>query len=268
MKFDEFVRANMVALGKYCAVLTGDRHLAEDVLSDALITASARWDDIGQMKFPLAYVRRIVASTFVADRRRHHRRRNTTPHTDPAASVTSPGDPHGQLDDRDQLDRLLRTLTPTQRAAVVMRFYLDLPDTENRRSARLFAEQRPVHHFPSARCAAVSADRREGLIRDGAGRTPNRAGRAGTIHTGLTLSESVSGRRPSRSITAAQTAPCCAEACRSPPRSWRWLCSPLVSPSGTADHIRTMSPRHLPPFQRLSPARSGPPPVPNHRCPH
>lgn len=129
MNFDEFVQANMVALGRYAAVLTGDRYLAEDVLSDALITASGRWDGIGQMEFPLAYVRRIVASTFVADRRRHQRR-NTTTQSDPADRPASPGDPHGQLDDRDQLDRLLRTLTPSQRAAVVMRFYLDLPDTE------------------------------------------------------------------------------------------------------------------------------------------
>ncbi len=129
VSFDEFLQANMIALGRYAAVLTGDRHLAEDVLSDALITASARWGDIEQMEFPLAYVRRIVASTFIADRRRHHRR-NTTTRSDPAGSIASLGDPHGQLDDRDQLDRLLRTLTPSQRAAVVMRFYLDLPDSD------------------------------------------------------------------------------------------------------------------------------------------
>lgn len=77
MEFDEFVEAHLSALGRYAGVLTGDRHLAEDVLSDALITTSSRWDLIGQMEYPLAYVRRIVASAFMADRRRHHRRRTT-----------------------------------------------------------------------------------------------------------------------------------------------------------------------------------------------
>jgi len=126
MEFDEFVGAHLAALGRYAGVLTGDRHLAEDVLSDALITASARWDLIGQMEYPLAYVRRIVASAFVADRRLYHRRQ-TTAQADPAGSLVSPEDAQGRLEDRDQLDRLLRGLTPTQRAAVVMRFYLDLP---------------------------------------------------------------------------------------------------------------------------------------------
>ena len=129
MEFDEFVEAHLTALGRYAGVLTGDRHLAEDVLSDALITASTRWDLIGQMEHPLAYVRRIVASAFTADRRRHHRRR-TTAQAEPAGAHVSPGDPHAGLDDRDELDRLLRGLTPTQRGAVVMRFYLDLPDTD------------------------------------------------------------------------------------------------------------------------------------------
>ncbi len=129
MGFDEFVETHLTALGRYAGVLTGDRHLAEDVLSDALITASTRWDLIGQMEYPLAYVRRIVASTLVADRRRYHRRR-TTAQADPAGSLASPDDPHARLEDRDELDGLLRGLTPTQRAAVVMRFYLDLPDTE------------------------------------------------------------------------------------------------------------------------------------------
>ncbi|MGI8591888.1 MAG: SigE family RNA polymerase sigma factor [Nakamurella sp.] len=130
MDFDEFVGAHLAALGRYAGVLTGDRHLAEDVLSDALITASVRWDLIGQMEYPLAYVRRIVASAFVADRRLYHRRR-TTAQADPAGSLVSPEeDAQGRLEDRDQLDRLLRGLTPTQRAAVVMRFYLDLPDAD------------------------------------------------------------------------------------------------------------------------------------------
>ena len=129
MDFDDFLEMHLASLGRYAGVLTGDRHLAEDVLSDALINASTRWDLIGQMEYPLAYVRRIVASTYVADRRRHQRRR-TTSHADPAGSLASPEDPQARLEDRDELDQLLRGLTQTQRAAVVMRFYLDLPDTD------------------------------------------------------------------------------------------------------------------------------------------
>lgn len=129
MQFEQFLAIELAQLGRFAAVLTGDRQLAHDVLTDALILASARWDRIGVMDHPAAYVRRIVVTTFLSDRRRNARRR-----TDPTDDVSvldrvSP-DLAGRVGDRDEIHRLLEQLPPRQRAAVVLRYYLGLDDAE------------------------------------------------------------------------------------------------------------------------------------------
>lgn len=70
MTFEEFAAVELALLARYARVLTGDRQRAHDVLADALVSAQLRWDHIGAMAYPAAYVRRIVTSTYLADRRR------------------------------------------------------------------------------------------------------------------------------------------------------------------------------------------------------
>jgi RNA polymerase sigma factor (sigma-70 family) len=136
MEFDEFVTAEIEGLARYSGVLARDRQLAHDVLVDALLAASDRWSRISRMDNPLGYVRRIVATTFLADRRRESRRR-TEPVPDagavagvPVLAGDRPSDRARVIDDRDQTDRLLATLPPQQRAALVLRYYLDWSDEE------------------------------------------------------------------------------------------------------------------------------------------
>lgn len=127
MEFGDFAAAELPGLVRFAGVLTGDRQLAHDVLTDALINASGRWSRIGGMDQPLAYVRKIVITTFLADRRRTARRR-----TDPTASdqLLDRAEPAGteSVDDRAELAALLRGLPGQQHAALVLRFYLDYPD--------------------------------------------------------------------------------------------------------------------------------------------
>jgi len=140
--FETFVHAEIGGLTRYAGVLVRDRQLAHDVLADALIAASARWSRIGAMTNPLGYVQRMVVTTFLADRRTTARRR--TDPTDPvdlaarteiatragARNGAATRDPAGTADDRDQVERLLLTLPRQQRAALVLRYYLDWPDGE------------------------------------------------------------------------------------------------------------------------------------------
>jgi RNA polymerase sigma factor (sigma-70 family) len=79
------------------------------------------------MEFPAAYVRRIVTTTFLAERRRW-----STRHIRPFAAVPEPAaaDPTSSVDDRSALHTLLAGLPRQQRAAIVLRFYLDLTDDE------------------------------------------------------------------------------------------------------------------------------------------
>ena len=75
MTFDEFVRAEMGGLSRFAGALTGDRYLAEDMLSDALVKVARRWRRIGSVDDPAAYVRRVLVTTYLDDRRKAQRRR-------------------------------------------------------------------------------------------------------------------------------------------------------------------------------------------------
>jgi RNA polymerase sigma-70 factor (sigma-E family) len=127
--FEDFLRAELTGLTRFAGALTGDRHLAEDVLADALLVAAGRWRRIAGMAHPAAFVRRIVVTTFLSDRRRAARRR-----TDPTGDATvldrPSADASAATADRDEVDRLLARLPAQQRAAVVLRYLYDLPDTQ------------------------------------------------------------------------------------------------------------------------------------------
>ncbi len=52
MTFEEFVAARLRTVLRFAAVLTGDRSLAEDVVQEVLIRASARWQVIVRLDRP------------------------------------------------------------------------------------------------------------------------------------------------------------------------------------------------------------------------
>ncbi|WIM95016.1 sigma-70 family RNA polymerase sigma factor [Actinoplanes oblitus] len=129
MTFEEFLRAEMAGLARFAGALTGDHHLAEDILSDALLVVSARWGRIRQMENPLGYVRRTVVTTFLSERRKTRRRR-TESTADLAVLDRACDDPHAAADDRDAVARLLARLSPYQRVAVSLRYLFDRTDDE------------------------------------------------------------------------------------------------------------------------------------------
>src|SRR3954462_8836385 len=88
-RFDAFVAARGSALWRSAWLLTGDRHLAEDLVQTALAKAWPKWkgiDDEGRFE---AYVRRPVFTTYVAWWRRRWRGERPTerPPERPAATV-------------------------------------------------------------------------------------------------------------------------------------------------------------------------------------
>jgi ABC-2 type transport system permease protein len=125
--FDEFVHAEMGGLSRFAGALTGDRYLAEDILSDALVKVARRWRRIGSLDDPAAYVRRVIVTTYLDDRRKAQRRR-----TDPSGDIEVLDRPAPDLADavvnRAEVDRLLAALPPQQKAAVVLRYLLDESD--------------------------------------------------------------------------------------------------------------------------------------------
>lgn len=129
MTLDEFLDAELPGLRKYATVLTGDPHRAQDVLAEALLRAHISWDRIGAMEFPAAYVRRMVTSEFLSDKRRWSVRMIRSTRTGELPDVHL-SDPSIAADDRAQLRCLLAALAPRPRAAIVLRYYLGLETDE------------------------------------------------------------------------------------------------------------------------------------------
>lgn len=127
MEFDAYLDRELPALSRFAGVLAGNPHDAHDVLADAMIVVAARWDRIAGMEHPTAYVRRVIVSTFLSDRRKAARRR-TAPVADDDVLDHPVDDPSEAVLVRAETDRLLASLPPRQRAAVVLRYYLDLDD--------------------------------------------------------------------------------------------------------------------------------------------
>lgn len=126
-EFSDFVRANTTALLRTAYLLTGNASAAEDLVQDTLTRLYAKWGKVQAAEAPLAYVRRSLANNFVNTRRRMSSRELVVeflPEREDGADATL------ELDDRDQLWRLLATLPERQRAALVLRYFHDLPDDE------------------------------------------------------------------------------------------------------------------------------------------
>jgi RNA polymerase sigma-70 factor (sigma-E family) len=129
MTFDDFVHAELGGLTRFAGALTGDHTLAEDVLSDALLKVGRRWRRISRMDSPVGYVRRVVVTTFLSDRRKEGRRR--TEPTDDLATLDRPSADHAAaVVARDEVDRLLAALPRQQRVAIVLRYLLDETDEQ------------------------------------------------------------------------------------------------------------------------------------------
>ena len=121
MEFEEYVATRGRALERYAFVLTGDAQRAQDLVQIALAKAYRRWGRVTRARHPDAYVRRIVTTSYLDWRRR--RANSEAPLAQlPAQAPPSP-DPADRVAERDELARALATLTPHQRAVLVLRYY-------------------------------------------------------------------------------------------------------------------------------------------------
>ena len=126
MDFEEYVAARGRALERYAFVLTGDAQRSQDLVQTALIKAYRRWRHVTRAGHPDAYVRRIVTTSYLDwHRRRANQEQPLAEVPEPQTSVADPAD---QVAQRDELERALATLTPQQRAVLVLRHYAGYDD--------------------------------------------------------------------------------------------------------------------------------------------
>jgi RNA polymerase sigma-70 factor (sigma-E family) len=121
-EFDDFVRNRHAALLRFAHVLTGDPHLAGDLVQDALERTGLAWRRIRRVDDVEPYVRRTIVNTFLNKRRRTRREALTA---DPPDTAHHDGEPRDET-----LWRLLAALPRQQRAVLVLRFYEDLTERE------------------------------------------------------------------------------------------------------------------------------------------
>jgi RNA polymerase sigma-70 factor (sigma-E family) len=130
--FDDWVTQRGAALLRFAYLLTRDHARAEEAVQDALVAAYSRWTRICGDQDPEAYIRRSIVNADISRWRRFLRREMPTAdpaETSSAASLSGPDHAEAQAE-QDAVWTLCATLPTKQRAAVVLRYYEDLPDAD------------------------------------------------------------------------------------------------------------------------------------------
>ncbi|WP_296666467.1 sigma-70 family RNA polymerase sigma factor [Demequina sp.] len=140
---DTLIRERRGALVGFAFMLTGDRPTAEDLVHDAIIRTFSRARRLDDVPSAEAYVRRAITTQFINGRRSRATARAKQHLLVPRDAP--PADAHAG--EADEVARVLRVLTPRQRACVVLRYLEDLSidQTAERLSVTSGAVKRHVH---------------------------------------------------------------------------------------------------------------------------
>lgn len=117
-EFDELYRTEHLPMLRLAYLLTSDRESAAEIAQDAFVRTYERWD---RLQNPGGYLR-----TAVVNRCNDHHRRRIRRATRPVAEVED----RPVLDHDAVLADVIAALKPKQRAAIVLRYHLDLPQAE------------------------------------------------------------------------------------------------------------------------------------------
>jgi RNA polymerase sigma-70 factor (sigma-E family) len=124
--FDRFVAESTNSLLRTAYLIVGDLHEAEDLVQETLFKVARRWPRVSRMDHPAAYARRILVNLALRGSTKRSRRRTELSESGPADAAA----PAVALDRNDELHAALAALPPRQRAVLVLRYFLDLPEAE------------------------------------------------------------------------------------------------------------------------------------------
>jgi RNA polymerase sigma-70 factor (ECF subfamily) len=114
VSFEGFFEAHKGELYATLCLVTRDRHEAEDLTQDAFVRVFERWARVEAMTDPRAYLYRTAMNAM----RSRYRRAKVAARK--AVGADTPDDAFAEIDARDATVRTLATLSPRQRAAVVL----------------------------------------------------------------------------------------------------------------------------------------------------
>lgn len=124
--FHEYVRARLATLARVAYLLTGDAHLAEDLVQLTLVRVAARWENISAGGDPDPYVRRVLYTQHVSWWWRVRREALVTHALPERAAPDFSAEVATALTVRGALARLAQR----QRAVLVLRYFEDLTEVE------------------------------------------------------------------------------------------------------------------------------------------
>jgi RNA polymerase sigma-70 factor, ECF subfamily len=126
--FRTFFEDEHRGLFKTLYFVTGDRNDAADLMQDAFVKLWERWDRVEEFDDPVAYLFRVALN---ATRMRTRALRRAALRPLPHSVIT---DPFEEVDLREDVGSMLRSLTPRQRAALVL---LDLYGYHSTEAAKM-----------------------------------------------------------------------------------------------------------------------------------
>jgi RNA polymerase sigma-70 factor (sigma-E family) len=127
--FDAFVRAKRRALVRSAYLLTGDQHLAEDLVQSALARTHRAWSRIEDPANAEAYTRKVMYHIQVSWWRRHRVAESPTETSPEPRSTGGPGEATG-LTNRMTIHGALQKLSTKQRTVLIYRYFEDRTEAE------------------------------------------------------------------------------------------------------------------------------------------
>ena len=126
--FTAFFAEEHRALFKALYFVTGNRADAQELMQEAFLTLWERWDSIDQIDDPTGYLFRVALNGFRMRSRAARRAARRVVAIEPSS------DPFDEVDLREDVRRMLHSLAPRQRAALVL---LDLYGYGSEEAARI-----------------------------------------------------------------------------------------------------------------------------------
>lgn len=123
--YPAFIAAHQRRLLRFAYLVTGDRTEAEDVVQDALIKVARRWHRI-RPEGALSYLTKALTNEAL----QHKRRARDIPADLTVMDISAISEDLLRLEEDQAFLARLRQLPTKQRAAVILRYYVDLPDNE------------------------------------------------------------------------------------------------------------------------------------------
>jgi RNA polymerase sigma-70 factor (ECF subfamily) len=123
--FEEFYAATLRRLFTALCLVTGDRLEAEEIAQETFVRVYERWERVRTLEDPTGYLFKASMNVF-----RSRRRRAWLAIRRELLLAPDRTDELAEVEIRDEVVRLVRTLPPRQRAAVLLTSILDYPAEE------------------------------------------------------------------------------------------------------------------------------------------